>query len=69
MDAADNEFLRRKSFAATRSMEWDLTNPARGSRLRMDKILTTKKSIALKRTAKATRKKRQKDAICAGCNS
>jgi hypothetical protein len=29
-------------------MEWDLTNPARGSRLRMDKMLTTQKSMALK---------------------
>ena len=50
-------------------MEWDLTNPARGSRLRMDKMLTTQKSMALKQRAKVRQKTRPKDAICGGYNS
>lgn len=50
-------------------MEWDLTNPVRGSRLRMDKMLTTRKIMGLERTAKARQKRRLKDAICGGYNS
>ena len=50
-------------------MEWDLTNPARSNRLRMAKILTTHKSMALKQRAKVRQKRRLKDAICGGYNS
>lgn len=50
-------------------MEWDLTNRVWGNRLRMDKMLTTKKSMVVKRSVKAMQKRRPKGAISGGYNS